>query len=165
VVFCRPLVKEQALSLETKIGSQYRLDESLFERLMNSKSGVPALPYSQLSIQKRMHPDISLLLKKTLYPNLSDHLSTLGHPSVGGLSKRTYWLDHRSPENQSSAGSSKSFSNTYEAEMVAGLLRYLVNGNAYGLHDIVVLVSLIAYLTMGGNLTLSRPPTTGSLSS
>ncbi|KAK2761189.1 hypothetical protein FQN54_001710 [Arachnomyces sp. PD_36] len=137
----RPQVNEQSLSLETKLGAQYRLDESLFERLMDSNSGIPALPYTQLNIQKRMHPDISLLLKKTLYPNLQDHPSTLEHPSVQGLANRTYWLDHRIPENDSGTarGSSKSFSNTFEVGMVDGLVRYLVNTNAYGLNDIAVL--------------------------
>ena len=117
----------------------------MFERLMDSESGNPALPFSQLSMQKRMHPEISELMKKTLYPYLTDHPSTLLHPSVAGLSHRMYWLDHRVPEDQSvaSVGSSKSFSNAYEADMVGGLVRYLVNGNAYGLRDIVVLVSVI----------------------
>lgn len=111
---------------------------------MDSKSGIPALPYCQLNIQKRMHPEISLLLKKTLYPNLKDHPSTLLHPSVAGLSNRTYWLDHRNPENESAgpSDSSKSFSNTFEVDMVAGIVNYLVNSNVYGLSDIGVLVSL-----------------------
>lgn len=118
----------------------------MFERLMDSKSGIPALPYSQLNIQRRMHPEISLLLKKTLYPNLKDHPSTEEHSSVGGINNRTYWVDHRIPEDVAvTSGSSKSFSNKHEVEMVAGLVRYLVNSNAYGLNDIVVLVSFLPF--------------------
>ena len=67
----RPQVTEQALSLESKQGAQYRLDESLFERMMfPSAPGVSALPTSQLNLQRRMHPEIADILRATLYPNL-----------------------------------------------------------------------------------------------
>lgn len=168
-MFNRPQVNEQALSIETKIGSQYRLDESMFERLMDSKSGSPALPYSQLNIQRRMHPEISLLLKKTLYPILKDHHTTEEHARIGGISNRTYWVDHRIPEDvsTSSEGSSKSFSNKHEVEMVTGLVNYLVNSNAYGLKDIAVLVSPPPYIIpiRPRNLIVHRRPTTASLRS
>lgn len=138
----RPQISEQSLSLETKNGQEYRLDESLFERLMDPNSGIRTLPHSRLTIQRRMHPDISDCVRKTLYPFLVDHPSTYTHPEVGGLSHRTFWLDHNSPEEKSAASSrtTKSFCNQFEVEMVCGLVRYLINTNSYGLGDIAVLV-------------------------
>ena len=138
----RPQIDEMSLSLETGAGSNYRLDESMFERLMDPNSGIATLPYSRLTIQRRMHPDISMIPKNTLYQYLTDHPSTELHPVVGGLVERTYWFDHRVPEDKrpSSSSSTKSFSNAFEVEMVGGLVRYLVNSNAYGLRDIAVLV-------------------------
>ncbi|KKZ67786.1 hypothetical protein EMCG_06552 [[Emmonsia] crescens] len=137
----RPQLLEQSLSLETRAGSLYRLDESLFERLTNSKSGIETLPHSILRVQRRMHPDISQIAKSTLYPQLLDHQSTKLHSAVGGLNDRTYWFDHRIPEDQYFGFSStkKSFSNRFEVDMVSGLVQYLVRSNAYGLGDIAVL--------------------------
>ncbi|KLJ08393.1 hypothetical protein EMPG_16163 [Blastomyces silverae] len=137
----RPQLVEQSLSLETKPGSLYRLDESLFERLTNSKSGIKTLPHSILSVQRRMHPDISQIAKSTLYPRLLDHPSTKLHSAVGGMRDRTYWFDHRIPEDQCFGFSSvtKSFSNRFEVEMVSGLVQHLVQSNVYGLGDIAVL--------------------------
>ena len=71
LIRCRPQVNEQCLSLETPLGSAYRLDESLMERLM--------LPYdphirpiasSCLNTQRRMHPEIADIMRGTLYPFL-----------------------------------------------------------------------------------------------
>ncbi|KAL2002422.1 hypothetical protein VTN02DRAFT_6800 [Thermoascus thermophilus] len=123
----RPQISEQSLSLETKNGQDYRLDESLFERLMDPNSGIRTLPHSRLTIQRRMHPDISDCVRKTLYPFLVDHPSTYTHPEVGGLSHRTFWLDHNAPEEKSAASSrtTKSFCNQFEVEMLAQLVRSL----------------------------------------
>lgn len=67
----RPLVSEQSLSLETASGKNYRLDESLFERMMfPSAPGVQPLATSRLNLQRRMHPDIANIMRATLYPFL-----------------------------------------------------------------------------------------------
>lgn len=67
----RPQVNEPALSLETNIGSSYRLDESLMERMMvPSVAGVEPIASSRLDLQRRMHPDIADLMRATLYPFL-----------------------------------------------------------------------------------------------
>jgi hypothetical protein len=116
----------------------------MFERLVDPDSGIKPIPYSRLTIQRRMHPEISVIPKNTLYPYLTDHPSTALHPEVGGLVERTYWFDHRVSEDKFplSSSTARSFSNTFEVEMVEGLVRYLVNSNAYGLRDIAVLVRL-----------------------
>lgn len=67
----RPQVKEPALSMENENGRRYRLDESLFERLMIPMEPKAApIPTSQLTIQRRMHPDIADISRATLYPYL-----------------------------------------------------------------------------------------------
>ena len=49
----------------------YRLDQSLFERMMYpSRHDTPPLPTSRLNIQRRMHPAIADLMRATLYPGL-----------------------------------------------------------------------------------------------
>lgn len=139
----RSQVTEQALSLDTRAGQDYRLDESLFERFMYpTEPRAAPIPTSQLSVQRRMHAEIADLSRATLYPYLKDHSSTTHHPAVIGLEERTFWFDHRVPEDDPdsvSTSSKKSFSNSYEVQMVIGLVRYLVKSNAYGLGDIAVL--------------------------
>ncbi|KAK5021511.1 hypothetical protein LTS07_010918 [Exophiala sideris] len=133
----RPETNEQALSLETRTGLQYRLDESLLERLMLPRDpSVSAIPISQLNIQRRMHPDIANITRIT-YPYLQDHETTLGRPSTHGLEQRTFWWDHRMPELE--ADDLKSHVNLHEVEMVAGLVDYLLRGGAYDQGDIAVL--------------------------
>ena len=53
----RPQVNEKLLSVDSEWGKMYRLDESLFERLMfPTQDGVDPLPTSRLNVQRRMHP-------------------------------------------------------------------------------------------------------------
>ncbi|KAI1630197.1 hypothetical protein EDD37DRAFT_557542 [Exophiala viscosa] len=133
----RPETNEQALSLETRTGSQYRLDESLLERLMLPRDpSVSAIPISQLNIQRRMHPDIANITRIT-YPYLRDHETTLGRPPTQGLEQRMFWWDHRIQELE--ADDSKSHINLHEVEMVAGLVDYLLRAGAYDHGDIAVL--------------------------
>ncbi|KAI9675804.1 MAG: hypothetical protein M1829_003229 [Trizodia sp. TS-e1964] len=138
----RPQISQQALSLETEAGQSYRLDESLFERLMYPKyTDCVPIPTSHLTIQRRMHPEIADISRSTLYPYLKDHESTHMHFPVAGMVNRVYWFDHTSPEDQSDTTSafSKSFSNTFEAEMVSNMVKYLMEQNVYDLGDIAVL--------------------------
>lgn len=55
--------------------------------------------------------------------------------------ERVWWLDHKVSEDTPDPGSSmaKSFSNTYEVEMVAGLVEYLINSNDFNYQDITIL--------------------------
>ena len=138
----RPQVNEMALSMEHEAGRKYSLDESLFERLMfPSSDGAAPIPTSRLNIQRRMHPDIADISRAILYPYLVDHQSTKLHPPVGGMADRMYWLNHRQPEDRPDPRSpmSKSYSNRYEVEMVAGLVKYLIEIGGYSLGQIAVL--------------------------
>ena len=138
----RPQVKEPNLSLETLQGSVYRLDESLMERLMLPKSvGLRPIPSSTLDTQRRMHPEIADLMRATLYPYLKDHGSTYEGRSTHGLVDRIWWLDHHAPENgdDMNIDNPTSCSNTFEVEMIAGLVHYLIDSNEYNYKDITIL--------------------------
>ena len=125
----RPQVNQPSLSVATSYGAKYRLDESLFERMvMPLISGEQSLPASKLDLQRRMHPDVAQLLRATLYPYLKDHPST-SHLPVAGMAHRTFWLDHQEPEDVPNQliPSSKSYSNAFECAMISELVRYLLN--------------------------------------
>ena len=132
----RPQVN--ALTLSTEYSSKYRLDESLFERMMFSESPIPV---SKLNVQRRMHPDIADLSRAGDYDYLIDHESTFMHPPVRGMLDRIYWLNHKQPESRPDPRSpmAKSHSNNYEVEFCAALVRYLIERNGYTLGDIVLL--------------------------
>ena len=129
----RPHVEQMALSVE--MDGRYQLDVSLFERLMN------VLPFSKLHIQRRAHPDLADLLRVGDYDYLEDHPNTRSHPSVPGMVKRFYWLDHKEPEDQPDPRSplAKSFSNGYEVESIAGFVKFLVERQGYTCNKITVL--------------------------
>ncbi|MCJ1462198.1 hypothetical protein MMC07_000798 [Pseudocyphellaria aurata] len=138
----RPQVNEQSLSLETTRGKGYRLDESLFERMMfPSTPGLLPLATSRLNLQRRMQPEIANLMRATLYPFLQDHESTHNHPPVAGMVESLWWFDHQKPEDRSNPCSpmSKSYSNSFEVDMTIGLVHYLVNTNEYDFNDIAIL--------------------------
>ncbi|KAK3921078.1 NFX1-type zinc finger-containing protein 1 [Frankliniella fusca] len=75
----------------------YKLDLSLFERLLNNGAVVP-----MLSEQRRMRPCIADLVR-IMYPNLTDHASTLRRPRE-----------------------TKGYSNRAEAEIAVELANYLL---------------------------------------
>lgn len=77
----RPVVTEQSMTLETRLGSSYRLDESLFERFMTPTDPAAGLmPTSSLKIQRRTHLVIAEITRHT-YPYLQDHTLTATHPA------------------------------------------------------------------------------------
>ncbi|ETI26015.1 hypothetical protein G647_02792 [Cladophialophora carrionii CBS 160.54] len=133
----RPEANEQMLSLESRVGRQYRLDESLLERLMMPQDVCAySLPASHLSVQRRMHPQIADITRLT-YPYLEDHESTHVRSPVQGLAQRMFWWDHRIPELESD--DLKSHANLHEVEMVASLVEYLLRRGAYEQAEIAVL--------------------------
>jgi superfamily I DNA and/or RNA helicase len=92
----RPTINNfKELSLESAKGLLYKLDRSQFERLSIGEKGRPSIPVAQLEVQRRMRPEISTLIRETIYPRLSDHTSTLNLPGVMGMRKNLFWLDHR----------------------------------------------------------------------
>ncbi|KAG0635516.1 hypothetical protein HOY80DRAFT_1011825 [Tuber brumale] len=139
----RPQIMNHDYSVENpQGGGKYGLDTSLFERTVeHERYGGRKFPIAELETQRRMHPSISALIRKPLYPKLHDHFTTLNHPPVPGLAKRLFWMDHKHPE----AGADKmeliqtSHANDFEVGMVVGLVRHLSRQGVYKSGDIAVL--------------------------
>jgi len=55
------------------------LDVSLFERLVNGE-----LPVHSMLVQRRLRPQISELIRRTIYPELRDGVNVLDYPHVSG---------------------------------------------------------------------------------
>ena len=136
----RAQVNQPEMALEN--GKEYRLDQSLFERMMfPSLPNSRPFPTSRLNIQRRAHPTIANIMRATLYPKLRDAPSTHRHPRVAGMADRLFWLDHRHPEERPDPRSefSTSFSNAFEVELIYAFVQYLVKTNEYNFGDIAVL--------------------------
>ncbi|KAJ4399128.1 hypothetical protein N0V91_009660 [Didymella pomorum] len=138
----RPTINNfQDLSLESKQGALHSLDKSQFERLSIGERGRPLMPVAQLEVQRRMRPDVSTLVRETIYPDLIDHASTINLPDVVGMRKNVYWLNHNHLEDQkeSVVHHNKSKSNEWETEMVRALVRHIIRQGVYSSSEIAVL--------------------------
>jgi hypothetical protein len=132
----RPPINDFRLSLEGPYGRLYQLDRSMFERV--SKHG--RIPLSRLNIQRRMRPEISKLLKGTIYPRLVDHESVINLPDVVGMRRNVFWLHHTNLENRSKANDTrKSYGNLWEVKMIHVLVQHIVRQGVYGCGDITIL--------------------------
>jgi hypothetical protein len=45
-----------------------------------------------------MRPEISALIRETIYPGLIDYEMTKGLPDVVGMRRNVFWLDHNNIE-------------------------------------------------------------------
>ncbi|KAJ5058920.1 NFX1-type zinc finger-containing protein 1 [Bipolaris maydis] len=138
----RPSVSNfRDLSLESERGKLHQLDRSQFERLCVGELGRPLMPVAQLNVQRRMRPQISSLIRETIYGKLQDHPSTNDLPNVVGMRHNVFWLDHTNFENQNdeNAHINSSKSNSWEVGMVHALVRHIVRHGVYKSKDIAVL--------------------------
>ncbi|XP_034243136.1 NFX1-type zinc finger-containing protein 1-like [Thrips palmi] len=102
-----------------ELARRYHLDVSLFERLINN--GVHCVA---LTTQHRMRPEIARLISPSIYPNLINHPSVRNFPSVRGVTKNVFFLNHTRREEE--VKDAQSFQNSHEANMVSGLVKYLL---------------------------------------
>ncbi|KAL2816292.1 hypothetical protein BJX63DRAFT_143404 [Aspergillus granulosus] len=158
----RPRISRLTLSMDYGNGyPKYNLDESLFERLANIKlsprddkhSAVEGkafeFPVVQLDQQRRMHPCISSLIRRDLYPKLKDHPKTRHYPEIAGMRRRLFWLDHENPEDPSDPEEPmQSKTNTWEAKMVTALVRHLCRQGKYKPGEIAVLTPYVGQLKL-----------------
>jgi len=137
----RPQINNfKQLSLESHQGKAYQLDRSQFERLSERVTGRPSFPVAQLNIQRRMRPDISMLIRETIYPRLKDHETTRKLPDVVGMRQNVYWLSHSNPEaGKQTDMQQKSHSNAWEVALTAALVRHIIRQGVYSSTDIAVL--------------------------
>lgn len=145
-----PQIQRYDLGREHPRGEQYSLDTSLFERLVRpNHDAAIQLPYTTLETQRRMHPDISQLVRDTIYPNLKDATSTMEYPMVFGMKHRVFWFDHRELEagsDESPGVISTSHTNDFEIEMTLGVVSHLIKQGVYHANDIAVLTPYLGQL-------------------
>lgn len=136
----RPQIANFSLSLESTGGKMYQLDRSQFERLAGGQPGLAAMPVAQLDVQRRMRPDISRLIRSTIYPGLRDHGDVTALPDVVGMRDNVRWLDHDNEEDSGTDhGRVRSHSNEWEVAMTKALVRHLIRQGAYEATDVAVL--------------------------
>ncbi|KAJ2982503.1 hypothetical protein NUW58_g6426 [Xylaria curta] len=145
----RPQVANYELSVNNPLGEQYSLDVSLFERLVQPVHlSQPKLPFDTLSVQRRMHPSISRLIRETIYPNIEDAAHLSDYPEVVGMRKRLFWFDHNNPESGEDPtqplGTSRT--NDFEVEMVAATVSHLVRQGVYARDQIAVITPYLGQL-------------------
>ncbi|KAK4216738.1 hypothetical protein QBC37DRAFT_471134 [Rhypophila decipiens] len=151
----RPQIQNYELQSVNPRGERYSLDMSLFERLVQPPSDqsdgtmTTQLPFSVLETQRRMHPSISDLIRKTLYPALKDAPNVSDYPDVVGMRKRLFWMHHESPEagsanSQDPVGTSHT--NDFEVDMTIALARHLVRQGEYCGDDIAVITPYLGQL-------------------
>ncbi|CAG8476927.1 30534_t:CDS:10 [Gigaspora margarita] len=122
----RPHCATYTLTCDSKIGANYALDKSLFERLVNGDQAM-RLEKSQLCTQRRMRREISDLIRHTLYKELVDDENSVNYPDVRGAQRNVYFMDHRNSEDSSENDFAvNSHSNTFEVKMVIGLVKHFV---------------------------------------
>lgn len=99
-------------------GDPANFDMSMFERLV--KNG---MPFTQLTSQRRMRPEIRELINP-IYPELEDHSSVLDRPDIIGMGKvNMHFFHHKWHESNDDALSKM---NDLEARMITAFFVYLV---------------------------------------
>lgn len=145
----RPQVQDYNLSCANPRGAEYSLDVSMFERLVKPpQDESQRLPLSTLDTQRRMHPSISELIRRTLYPSLVDGGIVANYPEVLGMKKRLFWFQHTVPEDRAQRRdpTSKSHTNLFEVHMTVALVQHLVRQGTYGPDDIAVITPYLGQL-------------------
>jgi len=123
-----------------KLAKEFKLDVSLFERLIknNTKSVM-------LNTQHRMRPEISCLMKHFYDQQIQDHISVNDFPKITGLKSSVFFLSHDHLETQCEDGSSKE--NKFEAEFIIEFCHYLTK-QGYDHADITVLSMYLAQMQL-----------------
>ncbi|KJZ68337.1 hypothetical protein HIM_12270 [Hirsutella minnesotensis 3608] len=145
----RPQIQNYELQSSNPRGAQYSLDMSLFERLVQPVRPSDAhIPFSVLDTQRRMHPDISELVRATLYPSLLDSESVRHYPQDVGMRDRLFWFHHEQLEAAAANLDplNKSHVNEFEVEMTTALVSHLVRQGEYSQGDIAVITPYLGQL-------------------
>ncbi|KAJ3362658.1 hypothetical protein GGF32_005680 [Allomyces javanicus] len=140
----RPSTTEFGLRMESREGMRYRLDLSMFERLVKENK----LPVYALSAQRRMKPVISQFVRRTIYPELTDGQGTDGRERVRGVEKDVFFVAHTHAQDhgaQEAFSPTSSHSNAFEVEMIVALVQYLLR-QGYRTDQLVVLTPYVGQL-------------------
>ena len=102
------------------LARNYKLDVSLFERLINNK-----FPCVTLEVQHRMRPELSEIVSSKFYDGiLKDDPLTREYGNIKGLKQNIYFVDHTECETPNEE--LKSPANDHEATFLAHLCQYLL---------------------------------------
>ncbi|KAF8321990.1 uncharacterized protein EI90DRAFT_3292574 [Cantharellus anzutake] len=140
----RPKVNDYKLTVEK--GEGYDLNRSLFERLV-----LKGYPHHTLQAQHRMRPEISRFVREMTYPGLLDAPKTSGRPDVRGLQANVVFIDHHHPEGGQDQNEDRSKANSFEADMVLKIVKYL-GQQGYGTDKLVILTPYLGQLSLLRNL-------------
>eukprot|EP00960_Hanusia_phi_P066370 766386-Hanusia_phi.AAC.3 len=138
----RPKVNLYELTTASKKG--YDIDRSLFERLVEDRDA----PTCVLKRQYRMRPEISKLVRQTIYPDLVDAQRVTEYPPVKGMVYPVFFWNHSVAEDSFQPREMKyqtqegSKTNTYEVACVVALVSYLVK-QGYARDQITVLTGYL----------------------
>ena len=127
---------------EYELAKKYKLDISLFERLILNN-----FPHATLQIQHRMRPEIAQLVKPHIYSTLINHESVQNYDNVKGIDSNLYFIQHEFPEMEDE--NLISHSNQHEAQFLTALCRHILK-QGYKPSQITILV------TYSGQLLLMR---------
>lgn len=78
-----------------QLAQSYKLDVSLFERMINNGLGCQVL-----DTQHRMRPEISSLIVPTIYPDLKNAESVHNRPDIRGVTSNVFFVTHDHPEDE-----------------------------------------------------------------
>ncbi|KAK4872846.1 hypothetical protein RN001_014875 [Aquatica leii] len=112
------------------IERHFNLGISLFERMVRNN-----MHCHVLGVQHRMRPEFANLIVPAIYPKLENHASVYDFPSIVGIAKNLYFIDHTFREEESSDSSKF---NMHEAKFLIALARYLIQ-NGYKSEDITII--------------------------
>lgn len=143
----RPKLNNYSLSVEK--GDGFDLNRSLFERLI-----IRQHPYSSLSKQHRMRPEISRLVRHMTYPELQDANRVRNRPHLRGFQSDVVFVNHSQLESdlpnvreRRDPTAKVSKQNLFEVQMVLGIVRYL-GQQGYGTDSIVILTPYLGQLSL-----------------
>lgn len=132
----RPQIQNYELQSTNTRGAQHSLDTSLIERLARRIPQTnPRILFSVLETQRRMHPDISELVRSTLYPCLKDAETVIKYAEVVGLRERLFWMHHEELEAAAASHDplNESHINEFAAEITIFLVSHLVRPGEYSM--------------------------------
>ncbi|XP_014216290.1 NFX1-type zinc finger-containing protein 1-like [Copidosoma floridanum] len=102
-----------------ELGIKYNLNVSLFERMVNIRGEC-----LQLAYQHRMRPEISKLITPSIYTTLYNHEVVRDFPSVKGVEKNVFFLNHSWPEE--SHNNEESWKNEHEVKFFLAFAKHLL---------------------------------------
>eukprot|EP01038_Epipyxis_sp_PR26KG_P006414 gene6414-8831_t len=152
--------KLECYDLRKESGHKIDFDVSLFERLATN-----GYPIAVLSVQHRMRPEISTIVRSLTYPELVDHPSVLNRENIRGVQSNVVFINHNKLEtsaDEKDVLESNSKTNIHESKMIVEMIRYFMN-QGYEADDMVVLTPYLGQLMLIRNVIKEKLDLVASL--